>query len=162
MPTNLYGPNDNFDLEKSHVLPALIRKFHEAKERGKPSSEIWGSGSPRREFLHVDDLADACIFLMSLSDEIYESSVLPMLSHVNVGAGEDITILGLAKMIGDIVGYQGKILFDAHKPDGPPRKLLDVSLLNRLGWKCKIPLKEGIASTYQWYLDHQKNSVVKV
>jgi len=162
MPTNLYGPNDNFDPENSHVLPALIRKFHEAKKSGKLSSEVWGTGNPRREFLHVDDLADACVFLMSLSDEIYESSVLPMLSHVNVGAGEDITIRGLAEMIGDIVGYQGKINFNADKPDGPSRKLLDVSLLNRLGWKCKITLKEGLASTYQWYLDHQENSVVKI
>jgi GDP-L-fucose synthase len=162
MPTNLYGPNDNFDLENSHVLPALMRKFQQAKEKGEPSCEVWGSGSPRREFLHVDDLADACVFLMGLPDEIYESSVLPMLSHVNVGTGEDVTILNLAKMIGEIVGYQGKINFNAHKPDGPPRKLLDVSLLNRLGWKSKIPLKEGIASTYQWYLEHQENSVVKV
>ena len=162
MPTNLYGPNDNFDPENSHVLPALIRKFHEAKESGKFSSEVWGTGNPRREFLHVDDLADACVFLMGLPDEIYESSVLPMLSHVNVGAGEDITIRGLAELIGDIVGYQGKINFNADKPDGPPRKLLDVSLLNRLGWKCKIPLKEGLASTYQWYLDHQEKFVVKI
>ena len=162
MPTNLYGPNDNFDLENSHVLPALIRKFHEAKESDKPSSEVWGSGSPRREFLHVDDLADACVFLMGLSDEIFDANVKPTLSHVNVGTGEDITILGLAKMIGDIVGYQGKINFNAYKPDGAPRKLLDVSLLNRLGWKPKIPLKEGIASTYQWYLEHQEAPVVQI
>lgn len=162
MPTNLYGPNDNFDPENSHVLPALIRKFHEAKNSGKLSSEVWGTGNPRREFLHVDDLADACVFLMGLSDEIYESSVLPRLSHVNVGAGEDITIRDLAEMIGDIVGYQGKINFNADKPDGAPRKLLDVSLLNRLGWKYKITLKEGLASTYQWYLDHLENSVVKI
>ena len=162
MPTNLYGPNDNFDLEKSHVLPALIRKFHEAKENGDPSTEVWGSGNPRREFLHVDDLADACIFLMGLPDEVYESNVSPRLSHINVGSGEDITILNLAKMIGDVIGYQGKINFNAHKPDGAPRKLLDVSLLNRLGWKPKITLKEGITSTYQWYLEQLENSVVEV
>ena len=162
MPTNLYGPNDNFDLKNSHVLPALIRKFHEAKESGETNIEVWGTGNPRREFLHVDDLADACVYLMGLPDEIYESSVSPRLSHVNVGTGEDITIRNLAEMIGDIVEFQGKIHFNTDKPDGPPRKLLDVSLLNRLGWKSKISIEDGLISTYQWYLEHQENSVVKI
>ena len=162
MPTNLYGPNDNFDLENSHVLPALIRKFHEAKESGETSIEVWGTGNPRREFLHVNDLADACVYLMGLPDEIYESSVSPRLSHVNVGTGEDMTIRSLAEMIGDIVEFQGKIHFNTDKPDGPPRKLLDVSLLNRLGWKRKISIEDGLISTYQWYLEHQEKSVVKV
>ena len=152
MPTNLYGPNDNFDLENCHVLPALMRKFHEAKENAEPFVEIWGTGNPRREFLHVDDLADACVSIMELSDDSYESNVSPRNSHINIGTGEDVTIRELAEMIRDTVGYQGKIQFNADKPDGTPRKLLDVALLNRLGWKFKISLREGLSSTYQWYL----------
>ncbi len=140
MPTNLYGPNDNYDLNNSHVLPALLRKFHEAKMEGKPSVEIWGTGSPLREFLHVDDLADACIYLMdNFSDK----------GLVNIGWGEDISIKDLALMIKDIVGYEGELTFDSSKPDGTPRKLLDVTKLNNLGWKPSIPLREGISSVYE-------------
>ena len=142
MPTNLYGPGDNFDLENSHVLPALIRKFHEAKESGSKDVVVWGSGNPRREFLHVDDLADACVFLMSN----YSSPDI-----VNVGWGEDISIAELANLIKEIVGYKGQIVFDASKPDGTLRKLLDTSRLSALGWRPSIELREGIAATYQWY-----------
>lgn len=145
MPTNLYGPGDNFDLQNSHVLPALIRKFHEAKVSGASEVVVWGTGSPCREFLHVDDLADAALYLM----ENYESEEI-----VNVGWGEDISIGELSKMIGDIVGFEGDIVFDRTKPDGTPRKLLDVSRLCSLGWKPKIMLREGIFQTYKWYLDH--------
>lgn len=146
MPTNLYGPNDNFDLRTSHVLPALIRKFHEAKIQNKPFVEIWGSGKPRREFLYVDDLADACLFLM----QHYEGS-----QFVNIGVGEDISIKELALLIKEIVGFQGDLKFDTSKPDGTPRKLLDVSRLTALGWQAKTGLREGIRQTYQWYLEHK-------
>ena len=149
MPTNLYGPHDNFDLQTSHVLPALIRKFHEAKVNHRPYVEIWGTGTPRREFLHVDDLADACVFLM----QHYNDS-----QFVNVGVGEDISIKELALLIQDIVGYQGELRFDTSKPDGTPRKLLDVSRLHALGWKARIPLRDGIRQTYQWFLEHIANS----
>ena len=149
MPTNLYGPHDNFDLQTSHVLPALIRKFHEAKVNHRPYVEIWGTGTPRREFLHVDDLADACVFLM----QHYNDS-----QFVNVGVGEDISIKELALLIQDIVGYQGELRFDTSTPDGTPRKLLDVSRLHALGWKARIPLREGIRQTYQWFLEHIANS----
>lgn len=145
MPTNLYGPNDNFDLQNSHVLPALMRKFHEAKVAGHPSVVVWGSGSPRREFLHVDDLADASLHLM----RTYESPEL-----VNVGVGDDVTIRELAETIRDVVGFQGDLTWDTSKPDGTPRKLLDVSRLHGLGWKAKIGLCEGIERTYRWYLDN--------
>lgn len=150
MPTNLYGPGDNFDLHASHVLPALIRKFHEAKVRSEPTVVVWGTGTPRREFLHVDDLADACVFLM----ETYEGSEI-----VNIGVGEDLTIRELAEVIASVVGYRGEIIFDTSKPDGTPRKLLDVTKLNRLGWRARIPLREGIEQTYQWYLQHQATSL---
>jgi GDP-L-fucose synthase len=142
MPTNLYGPGDNFDLETSHVLPAMLRKFHEAAESQAPEVTLWGSGSPRREFLHVDDLADATVFLM----ERYSSPEI-----VNVGVGEDLTILELAELIAEITGFRGKLRFDSSKPDGTPRKLLDVSKLTALGWKAHIPLREGIRQTYEWY-----------
>ena len=142
MPTNLYGPNDNFDLETSHVVPALIRKFHEAKTRSNPSVTIWGTGSPKREFLHVDDLADACVFLMNHYDE---SDI------INAGCGEDISIAELALLVKDIVGYTGNIEYDTEKPDGTPLKLLDVGKLKGLGWKPKISLKEGIRRTYEWF-----------
>jgi GDP-L-fucose synthase len=143
MPTNLYGPGDNFDLRTSHVLPALIRKFHEAKEAGAPTVTVWGTGSPRREFLHVDDLADACVYLMRVSSghEI-----------VNVGVGRDVSIAELAEMVRGTVGYEGEIVFDTSMPDGTPRKLLDVGRLHDLGWQAGIPLREGIASTYEWYV----------
>jgi GDP-L-fucose synthase len=143
MPTNLYGPNDNYDLEKSHVLPALIRKFHEAKQRNLPFVELWGSGTPLREFLHVDDLAEACFFLMQDYNEP---------GFVNVGSGSDVTILELAQLIKKIVGYQGELRFDASKPDGTPRKLMDVSKINNLGWKHRISLEDGIRRTYQQYV----------
>ena len=142
MPTNLYGPGDNFDLENSHVLPALIRKFHEAKTSGAESVEVWGSGTPRREFLHVDDLADACVFLM----QNYSSPDI-----VNVGWGKDISIAELADLISGVVGFGGGLEFDPSKPDGTPRKLLDTSRLTALGWQPRIELEAGIASTYDWY-----------
>ncbi|MGC9536750.1 GDP-L-fucose synthase family protein [Streptomyces sp. UG1] len=143
MPTNIYGPGDNFDLESSHVLPALIRRFHEAKRDGLDEVVLWGSGAPRREFLHVDDLAEACVTLLRRYDDD-----MP----VNVGCGEDLTIRQLARQVGEIVGYRGRITFDATKPDGTPRKLLDVSRMTALGWKPRIPLREGIASTYAAWL----------
>jgi GDP-L-fucose synthase len=143
MPTNLYGPGDNFDLQCSHVLPALLRKFHEAKESGSPEVVVWGTGEPRREFLHVDDLASAAIFLMLN----YDDSAI-----VNVGVGEDVTIRQLAELIRQITGYSGGLAFDSTKPDGTPRKLLDVSRLNALGWNASVGLKDGITTTYEWYL----------
>jgi GDP-L-fucose synthase len=145
MPTNLYGPEDNFDLQTSHVLPALISKFHTAKINGDPNVVVWGTGTPRREFLHVDDLADALLFLM----DNYDSPEI-----VNVGVGEDITIRALAELIREIVGFQGELIFDTSKPDGTPRKLLDVSRLSETGWSASIKLRDGIESTYQWYLDN--------
>ena len=146
MPTNLYGPNDNFDLKSSHVLPALVRKFHEAKIENKSEATMWGTGKPKREFLHVDDLADACVFLMNT----YENSEI-----VNIGTGEDVEIIELANLIKDIVGFEGEIKKDLSKPDGTPRKLLDVSKLHNLGWKHKIPLKEGVKRTYNWFLENR-------
>lgn len=150
MPTNLYGPNDNFDLHTSHVLPALIRKVHEAKERGDASVPIWGSGNPRREFLHVDDLADACVFLL----ENYDSPEL-----INIGCGEDVTIRELAETVCEVLGFEGTLTFDASKPDGTPRKLLDMTKLNGLGWKAKIGLREGIRDAYEFYLGTLKAPV---
>ena len=151
MPTNLYGPGDNYDLENSHVLPALIRKAHEAKARGLKSLSVWGSGLPRREFLHVDDLADACIYFMqkSVSDFKRDGSVLPLL---NIGVGQDQTIQDLAQMVMKAVGFQGAIEFDSSKPDGTPRKLLDVSRANGLGWRAKMPINQGIANAYEDFL----------
>jgi len=146
MPTNLYGPNDNFDLASSHVLPALIRKMHEAKSAGVESVVLWGTGKPRREFLHVDDLADALVHLM----KVYEGE-----GHVNVGVGADVTIAELAEICARVVGFQGRFDYDASKPDGTPRKLLDVSLLTSLGWRASIPLETGIAATYRWFLEHE-------
>ncbi|QBQ55950.1 GDP-L-fucose synthase [Nitrosococcus wardiae] len=145
MPTNLYGPGDNFDLKTSHVLPALIRKFHEAKRSSAPEVVVWGSGTPRREFLHVDDLADAAVFLMRHYDEE---------EIINVGVGKDIPIADLARLIKDVVGYSGEIVLDTSKPDGTPRKLLDTARLTQLGWQPQIDLREGIASTYGWFLEN--------
>jgi GDP-L-fucose synthase len=142
MPTNLYGPQDNFDLLSSHVLPALLRKFHDAKMNGAPEVVVWGSGAPRREFLHVDDLADAAVFLMRSYDDP---------QPINVGVGEDLMIRELALLIREIVGYSGELVFDSSKPDGTPRKLLDVSRLRGLGWRPRIPLRQGIQATYEWY-----------
>jgi GDP-L-fucose synthase len=149
MPTNLYGPNDNFDLTSSHVLPALIRKFHDAKLAGARDVTVWGSGRPRREFLHVDDLASACVFLMRNYDDE---------PHVNVGTGEDLSIRELAEMIRDVVYPSAQIVFDTSRPDGPPRKLLDISRLRALGWSPSIALASGIESTYRWFLDHQADA----
>jgi GDP-L-fucose synthase len=149
MPTNLYGPGDNFNLQTSHVLPALIRKFHEAKERGAGEVEIWGSGTPRREFLHVDDLADACLFLM----QNYDGD-----SWVNVGWGHDMSIAELAETIARIVGFEGSVRFDRSKPDGTPRKVLDTSRLSALGWSPRIALEQGIPSTYRWFLEHRDDA----
>jgi GDP-L-fucose synthase len=143
MPTNLYGPGDNFDLSSSHVVPALIRKFHEARAAGREEVVIWGTGSPRREFLHVDDLADACVFVMENYDEE---------QHINVGTGEDLSIRELAELVRDVVHPKAGLAFDASKPDGTPRKLLDVSRLHQLGWHHRIPLEDGIATTYEWFL----------
>jgi GDP-L-fucose synthase len=144
MPTNLYGPNDNFDLQSSHVLPALMRKMHEAKQSGASSVTIWGTGTPRREFLHVDDLAGACLHLM----RHYESPEI-----VNVGCGEDLTIAELAQTVKEVVGFAGELQFDTTKPDGTPRKLLDISRIRATGWRPSIPLREGLQATYQWFLD---------
>jgi GDP-L-fucose synthase len=149
MPTNLYGPNDNFDLASSHVLPALIRKFHDAKQEGRPEVTIWGTGSPRREFLHVDDLADACLFLMRRYDAA---------EHVNVGTGEDLTIRELAETVRGIVNPDARLVFDAAKPDGTPKKLLDVSRLHALGWRHRTSLREGIESSYRWFLENRDHA----
>jgi GDP-L-fucose synthase len=146
MPTNLYGPNDNFDLTSSHVVPAMIRKFHDAREEGRNEVVMWGTGTPRREFMHVDDLADACVFLMQRYDDAM---------HINVGTGQDIPVCDLADMIRRIVHPDATITWDTSKPDGPPRKLLDVSRLHGLGWRHKMSLGEGIESTYEWFLQHR-------
>lgn len=148
MPTNLYGSNDNFDYETSHVLPAMIRKIHDAKKNKEPKVILWGSGTPLREFLHVDDLADACIFLMNNYNDI---------QHINVGSGEEISIRNLAFLIKDIVGYDGNIVFDKNMPDGVARKLSDITKINQLGWKSKISLKEGVIETYKWFLSNERN-----
>ena len=149
MPTNLYGPGDNFDLQNSHVLPALIRRFHEAKIRGDASVTIWGTGTPRREFLHVDDLADAVLYLL----RSYDAEPI-----VNIGWGEDVTIRELAEVVMSVIGYNGTLLFDPAKPDGTPRKLLDVSRLTGLGWRPRIPLKNGIEQTYSWFKEHSADA----
>jgi GDP-L-fucose synthase len=149
MPTNLYGPGDNFDLQTSHVLPALLRKFHTAKTHGDPSVVVWGSGTPRREFLYVDDLADALCFLM----ERYDSPEI-----VNIGCGEDISIGDLARLVAKVVGYRGEITFDRSKPDGTPRKLLDVSRCSALGWEARTPLETGIEATYRWYITNSPDA----
>ena len=145
MPTNLYGPEDNFDLERSHVVPAMLRKMHDARERGDVSVPLWGTGRPKREFLHVDDLADALLFLM----EHYSGE-----EHVNVGVGEDLSIRELAEMVARVVGYRGELAFDTSKPDGTPRKLVDTARINALGWRARIGLEEGLRDTYRWYLDN--------
>lgn len=155
MPTNLYGQNDNFHNKDSHVLPSLIKKFHEAKINNLDTVTLWGSGSPYREFLHVDDMADAAIFVMSLDKDKYTESVTSMNSHINIGSGTDCTINELAQLISSITQYKGEIVWDKSMPDGTPRKLMDVSKINKLGWKPKISLKEGIEKTYDWFLNHQ-------
>lgn len=157
MPTNLYGGNDNFHLENSHVIPALIRRFHEAKLNNEPTVTAWGSGKPRREFLHVDDMAEASIFVMNLDNDIYQQETSPMLSHINVGTGIDCTICELVQAVAKVVDYKGEIEFDATKPDGAPRKLMDVSRLERLGWKAQTSLEDGLYMTYQWFLAQKDN-----
>ena len=152
MPTNLYGPGDNFDLKSSHVIPALIHKFHGAVKGKRPAVSIWGSGTPRREFLHVDDMAAACVFLMNLPRKEWDRAI--GLPFCNVGCGEDLTITELARLVAEVAGYSGRLEFDPSKPDGTPRKLLDVTRLTRLGWKPKISLREGLASAYRWYQSH--------
>ena len=157
MPTNLYGPGDNFHPEHSHVLPAMIRRMHEAAQSGQESVTIWGSGMPRREFLHVDDMAEASIFIMNLAKHEYASSTKPMRCQINVGTGTDISILELAHLVAEIIGFEGRILCDSSKPEGTIRKLMDVSLLSSLGWHTSIGLHAGIKDTYNWYLNNLEN-----
>jgi GDP-L-fucose synthase len=158
MPTNLYGPGDNFDDSSSHVVPALMRKFRLALERGAHAVEIWGSGTPRREFLHVDDMAAACVFVMEKGEEQFWSSVDERCAHLNVGTGEDISILALAGLLKSITGFQGELIFDADKPDGTPRKLLNVDKLTKLGWQASIKLEAGLSETWQWLLAHPESA----
>ena len=155
MPTNLYGVNDNFHPENSHVIPALLRRFHEAKLNQLPEVVAWGTGSPMREFLHVDDMAQASIFVMNLDREIYNQHTQPMLSHINVGTGVDCTIKELTETVAKVVGYTGKIIWDTTKPDGTPRKLMDVNRLKALGWQYSIELEQGLMQTYAWFLENQ-------
>jgi GDP-L-fucose synthase len=157
MPTNLYGEGDNFHLENSHVIPGLIRRFHEAKLNGEGSVTAWGTGSPRREFLHVDDMAQASIFMMNLDRDTYVKNIETMNSHINIGTGVDVTIKGLTETIADVVGFHGNILWDASKPDGPARKLLDVAVIKNLGWSASIELREGLERTYSWFLLNQNS-----
>ncbi len=161
MPTNLYGPGDNFHPENSHVLPALIRRFHEAKMQGAERVTIWGSGRPKREFLHVDDMADASLFVQNLDTAKYKANTSPMLSHVNVGCGEDISILDVAKLVAEVVGFDGQIDTDPTKPDGAPRKLLNVQRLKAMGWEAQISLEDGLKDAYSWFLKHHVNSTEK-
>lgn len=155
MPTNLYGQSDNFHPENSHVIPALMRRFHEAKSLHLPEVVVWGTGNARREFLHVDDMAQASLHVMNVEKELYQSVTRPMQSHVNVGSGIDCSIQELAHLISDVVGYQGSISFDSTKPDGTPRKLMDVSTIRSLGWEYEVQLREGLAATYEWFLQNQ-------
>jgi GDP-L-fucose synthase len=157
MPTNLYGENDNFHPENSHVIPALMRRFYEAKLNNQNRAIVWGSGAPMREFLHVDDMAHASIFVMNLDSKIYQQETNPMLSHINVGTGIDCTIRELAETMAKITGFEGKVKFDKTKPDGTPRKLMDVQRLEKLGWKARTNLEVGLAQTYQWFLSNKDN-----
>lgn len=157
MPTNLYGPGDNFHPENSHVMPALIRRFHEALESGADEVVIWGTGTPKREFLHVDDMAEASLFVFDLDKAAYAANTQPMLSHINVGYGEDVTIAELAKMIAKVTGYSGQVRFDTSKPDGTMRKLMDSSRLEAMGWKARVGLAEGLRETYAWFLKHAQS-----
>jgi len=158
MPTNLYGPNDNFHAKNSHVIPALLWRFHQAVKNGDKEVVIWGSGKPMREFLHVNDMAAASVFVMELGTEIYQANTEPMLSHINVGTGIDCTICKLAETIAHVTGFTGKLSFDASQPDGTPRKLMDVSRLNALGWQAEIGLKSGLKDAYQWFLEHYETA----
>lgn len=154
MPTNLYGPNDNFHPENSHVIPALIRRFHEAVQADDKEVVIWGSGKPMREFLHVDDMAAASVYVMELDEETYQSNTQPMLSHINVGTGQDCTIRELAETVAKVTGFKGDLVFDSTKPDGTPRKLMDVSRLRALGWEAGIGLEDGLRDAYGWFVAH--------
>lgn len=156
MPTNLYGAHDNFHPENSHVIPALMRRIHEAKEMNTPEVVVWGSGKPMREFLYVDDMAEASIHVMNLDEQTYQTHTQPMLSHINVGSGVDCTIRELAETMVNVVGYNGKLFFDRSKPDGTARKLMDVSRINGLGWQAKIDLEAGLRQTYNWFLECQE------
>ncbi|WP_268799380.1 GDP-L-fucose synthase [Pseudomonas huanghezhanensis] len=160
MPTNLYGPHDNYHPENSHVIPALLRRLHEAAVRGDQEVAIWGSGKPMREFLHVDDMAAACIHVMNLDEATYKQHTKPMLSHINVGTGEDCSIRELAETLAKVTGYSGRLTFDTSKPDGPPRKLMDVSRLTSLGWKASVSLEDGLRNAYGWFLENE--STVRV
>ncbi|HKX55417.1 MAG TPA: NAD-dependent epimerase/dehydratase family protein, partial [Xanthomonadales bacterium] len=162
MPTNLYGPLDNFDLQSSHVLPALLHRFYRATLAGSEQVSVWGSGKPRREFLHVDDMAAACLAVMAISAEEFWSRLPKRNSHINVGCGEDVSIAELAEMIAAVSGYQGEIRFDPSKPDGTPRKLLDVSLARSLGWSATIPLQQGLQSTYDWMVSDMSRDMASV
>ena len=155
MPTNLYGPNDNFHPENSHVIPALMRRFHEAKINNDKEVTVWGSGNAMREFLYVDDMAQASLFVLGLDEETYQVNTQPMLSHINVGTGVDVSIREMAQIMKEVVGFKGKIAFDITKPDGAPRKLIDVSRLSNMGWKYSVDLKTGLKKTYDWYLNNQ-------
>lgn len=157
MPTNLYGMNDNFHPQNSHVIPALIRRFHEAKLANAEEVVAWGTGKPMREFLYVDEMAAASIYVMDLDSNIYQQHTQPMLSHINVGTGGDCTIRQLVETVAKVVGYQGRIVFDSTKPDGAPRKLMDVSRLKQLGWQAQVTLEQGLQHTYQWFLENQDN-----
>lgn len=157
MPTNLYGENDNFHPENSHVIPALMRRFHEAKEHGDTEVVVWGTGTPMREFLYVDDMAAASIHVMELDKDTYQANTQPMLSHINVGTGVDCTIREMAETMARVVGFKGDVVFDSTKPDGTPRKLMDVSRLASLGWRFSTELEDGLAKTYQWFLANQNN-----
>ncbi len=151
MPTNLYGPGDNYHPENSHVVPALIRRFHEAKENNLEEVVIWGTGRPKREFLYVDDMAEASLLVQNLDQDIFEAHTQPMLSHINVGSGTDFTIRELAELVKDVVGYEGRLMFDTTRPDGPPRKLMDINLIKEIGWSAKIPLDLGLKKSYEYF-----------
>ena len=154
MPTNLYGIGDNFHPENSHVIPALMRRFHEAKENNDSEVKVWGSGKAMREFMHVDDMASACVYIMTLDKATYDENTQAMLSHINVGTGEDCTIKEMAETVKKVVGFKGELKFDATKPDGSPRKLMDVSRINSMGWKATISLEDGLSTTYKWYKEN--------
>lgn len=158
MPTNLFGPGDNFHPQNSHVVPALLRRFHEAARAGTQEVVVWGSGTPRREFLYVDDMADAALFVMDLPKEVYAANTRPMLSHINVGTGQDISIAELAEAVARVTGFRGRIAFDSSRPDGAPRKLMDISRLAEMGWRARTPFEEGLRKTYESYRENEKGA----
>jgi len=154
MPTSLYGINDNFHPENSHIIPALMQRFHQAKISNSPEAEVWGTGNAMREFLYVDDMAEAAVFVLDLDLNTYQANTQSMLSHINIGTGVDVTTRELAETLKEVVGYEGELKFDTEKPDGAPRKLIDVSRLSKMGWKYNVQLKDGLSKTYAWYLQH--------